>query len=167
MTSNLVKHAENELDLAGYTHTEPDVDEPGKWDPDYEVRKAVLELVEKFAEQGHSGFSASVVIGMVVPLLRFEPLTPITDNPDEWMPITSLEPATDSPNMWQSRRDPRFFSLDGGKTYHNVDERSNFLGRWLRTGKGWRHSLFRWVWDNHHNWIHKTYTSVNMKETND
>jgi hypothetical protein len=90
-------------------------------DYDGEAGKAVIELVEKFAAQGHSGFSASLVLSAFDKVARFEPLTPLTSNPDEWMNISE---ASGGNPMWQSRRKPSVFSSDGGKTYYDLDEPS-------------------------------------------
>lgn len=74
---SLITFAENELKLAGL------FDE----DSDYsgEVGKATLELIEKFSEQGHSGASAPMVIGLFSKLASFIPITPITGKPEEWV----------------------------------------------------------------------------------
>ena len=40
----------------------------------------------------------------------FEPLGPLTDDPDEWVEVAD--------GLWQSRRKSSAFSCDGGKTYH-------------------------------------------------
>lgn len=74
--SNLVNHAKTELELAGFF----------KEDSDYGglLGKAVVELVEKFAEQGHSGFSANQTVNLFNKVARFEPLMPLTGEDDEW-----------------------------------------------------------------------------------
>lgn len=74
--SNLLEYAEDELNAAGWN------------DPDAMygtmIRDAVLQLVSVFAEQGHSGMSASIVIALVEKLMRYEPLGPLTGSDDEW-----------------------------------------------------------------------------------
>ena len=74
--SNLVEYAERELDLAGWN------------DPDGMygtlVKDAVLDLVRLFSDQGHSGMSASIVTSIVEKLMRYEPLTPLTGEDNEW-----------------------------------------------------------------------------------
>jgi hypothetical protein len=77
--SNLVGHAERELDLAGLG--DPDSDYNGM------LKDAALQMVKVFAEQGHSGMSASILTGILGKLLAFEPLTPLTGAEDEWLEI--------------------------------------------------------------------------------
>lgn len=101
--SNLVRHAITELDLIGETSYE----EPS-------MRKAVLDIVRVFSEQGHSGSSAAWCVGIVEKVLRFQPLSPLTDNSAQWMEVTE--------GLWQSRRDPEAFSDDAGKTYSRNSE---------------------------------------------
>lgn len=105
---SLVAHAKSELERAGLFDKESDYDGM--------LGKAVLELVEKFAEQGHSGMFASMTLSIFDEVARFKPLTPITNNPDEWMEVSQSEP------MWQNRRSSDCFSTDGGKTYYSIDD---------------------------------------------
>ena len=46
--------------------------------------KHILAVVELFASEAHSGFSAAYASGVLTRLLRYEPLTPLTGEPDEW-----------------------------------------------------------------------------------
>ena len=48
------------------------------------ISRDILQIVEIFAEQGHSNTSAAYALGALERLLRFKPLTPITDDPAEW-----------------------------------------------------------------------------------
>lgn len=81
-------------------------------DSDYEGNLAVcvMELIDVFAAQGHSGFSASWTLELFTKLSRFEALSPLSNDPDEWH-----EPAD---GLWQSCRNSEAFSHDGGKTYY-------------------------------------------------
>jgi hypothetical protein len=54
---------------------------------------------------------------MVTKLLRLEPLSPLTSNPDEWM-LVSDEP------LWQSKRRASTFSRDEGQTWYDSDDPS-------------------------------------------
>jgi hypothetical protein len=107
---SLVAHAKEELTRAGLFDR----------DSDYKgmIGEAVLELVEKFAEQGHSGFSARLVLDIFQRVASFEALTPITCDPSEWNYINDIR----SEPLWQNRRDSTLFSLDGGKTYYSVED---------------------------------------------
>lgn len=44
----------------------------------------ILKMVDVFAEEGHSGFSAEYAIGILQKLLRWQPLSPLTGEDDEW-----------------------------------------------------------------------------------
>lgn len=74
---SLVEFARNELEIAGYF--KPDSDYAGMLGP------AVLKMVEQFAEEGHSGFSARVALGLFEKVAAYEPLTPLTGADDEWV----------------------------------------------------------------------------------
>lgn len=97
--SNLVNHAKRELDLIG--------EDP--W-----MSQGLLTVIQAFADMGHSGGSASAAIPILNDLLQFKNLTPLTDNPDEWMNVTN--------DVWQCVRNSEAFSQDGGKTYYLLSE---------------------------------------------
>ena len=110
--TNLEAHAEKELRLAGLF--EPDSDYGGA------IGEAVMKLVRVFASEGHSGGSAQLTLAAFERVARFKSLTPITDDPAEWMDVTDMG-ADGSPPLWQNRRQSSCFSNDGGKTYYDVD----------------------------------------------
>ena len=97
--SNLVDHATRELALSG-------VDDDIYGDM---TSKAVLELVEVFAKQGHSGMSGSLVLSLFNEVVNFKNLTPLTDAADEWVDHGN--------DLWQNKRNSEAFSSDGGKSY--------------------------------------------------
>jgi hypothetical protein len=100
---SLVEHARRELTLFG---------------EDPETIDAIVSVVQAFADTGPSGGSAPYIIAYLEKLLRFEPLTSLTSDPAEWTDRSDL---MERP-FWQSKREPRAFSEDGGKTYYLVDE---------------------------------------------
>lgn len=100
--SCLVLFAEKELALAGYD---------GKDKYDNRVKEAILELLETFANQRHSGFSASYVSNVFNKLSRYEPLTPLTGQADEWGDVTSRE---DGEILYQNKRDSTVFKVVKG-----------------------------------------------------
>jgi len=104
--SNLTEHAELELKLAGLH--EPDADYEGA------IYTAVMELVEVFSKQGHSGFSASMVLDIFNKVASFKNLEPIGTTQDEWVEV--------SEGLWQNKRNSELFSKDGGKTWYNVND---------------------------------------------
>ncbi|WGH21755.1 hypothetical protein SEA_INKED_70 [Arthrobacter phage Inked] len=107
--SNLVKHARHELNLIG--------EEP-------EVIDWYIRVIKAYASFGHSGGSAWATTSVLEELLRFKPLTELTDDSEEW--FHHGEDIAGRPGgMWQNKRDGRCFSNDGGKTYWNVDDSNN------------------------------------------
>ena len=80
---NTVRHAEREFVAAGYTPLDQEQEDgPNKW-----VQENVLELLEVFARQGHSGFSAPYAVEMFRKLALHEPLVPLSGADDEWNEI--------------------------------------------------------------------------------
>lgn len=73
--SNLIKHAEHELKLLRG-------DEPCEMQDAIDCN--ILDMVRIFSEEGHSGFSASYTVNLLEKLLRFEPITPLTGEDNEW-----------------------------------------------------------------------------------
>jgi hypothetical protein len=103
--------------------------QPGRPVYDKMVVEDVLELLEVFAKQGHSGGSAPVIAGLFAKLARYEPLVPLTGKPDEWIEVAE--------GMWQNARCSHVFKdangaydIDGiifedsdGSRYTNRDSR--------------------------------------------
>jgi hypothetical protein len=76
-----LKYAESELDRIGMTETSDD-------EMNLAMRKHILHMIKEFADEGHSGFSASYAIGILTKLLEFKPLTPLTGEDDEWTNVS-------------------------------------------------------------------------------
>lgn len=92
------------------------------------INKNLLDLVELFASQGHSGFTANYTIKNLVKLLNQSFITPLTGAETEWIEVT--------PGVYQNKREGRIFkqhdrfegqpyyldgkafSDDGGKTWY-------------------------------------------------
>jgi hypothetical protein len=106
--SNLIDHAERELRLLGN---------------DDAMNQGILAMVAVFSTMGHSGSSAAYCTQVVERLLRFENLSPLTDDPDEWNYIAEEMLADGQAPLWQSSRNPEAFSHDGGKTYYLLSEK--------------------------------------------
>jgi hypothetical protein len=113
----LREHAESEMRRAGLYDADADSG-PGA------IAKNVLELIQVFASQGHSGGSAMMTIGLFEKLVRFQPLTPITSDPAEWMEVIApgANVRAEPTGLWQNRRKPSSFSRDGGKTWYDLDD---------------------------------------------
>lgn len=91
-------------------------------DSDYEgmLGDSVLELLKVLGEQGHSGTSAAMTVDLFSKLASYKNLTPITDDPEEWMDVA--DERTGHKAVWQNRRNSSLFSNDGGKTYYSIDD---------------------------------------------
>lgn len=98
--SNLMNHAKRELDAIG--------EEP-------EIVKGYLDMIQIFADMGHSGYSGMYFIQVLTRLLDFQNLKPLTESPTEWNHVGD--------DLWQSARNGEAFSNDGGKTYWLLSER--------------------------------------------
>ena len=70
-----------------------------------EMGNNVLELIQTFADQGHSGMSAGFCVSLFKTLANFEPLGPITGEDDEWNEV--------SEGCFQNRRCSHVFKQDG------------------------------------------------------
>ena len=118
INEGLVDHAKRELMLAGMFDKEVDESEAaGSWN--ILCAEAVVELMELFARQGHSGMSASMTQELFNRLSKVEALTELTDNPDEWNDISEMQGGKPG---WQSQRNPSAFSEDNGKTYYDLND---------------------------------------------
>lgn len=104
--SNLERHARRELELIGEERSTID------W---------YCRVVHEYSKFGHSGGSAAVTASVLDRLLRFQNLSELTDNPNEWMHIS--EDVWGQPGgIWQNIRNSEAFSNDGGKTYYLLSE---------------------------------------------
>lgn len=101
---SLVEHATRELALL---------------DNDERFNQCIIKAVESFMSYGHSGGSVGYGIHILTDLLYAKNLSPLTDDPDEWMEITE--------DTWQSRRRADAFSYDGGKSYHVLGEKNKVI----------------------------------------
>ena len=101
--SNLVNHAKRELKAAGLY--DEDSDYGGM------LAKGVESLIRSFSRQGHSGFSAGMTITLFEKLARFEPLGPLTGEPDEWNEVAD--------GVLQNKRCSHVF-FENGKA-HDID----------------------------------------------
>lgn len=80
---------------------------------------AYCEVLGLFLDRLDSGGAALAAWPVLTRLLECKPLSPLTDDPAEWMHIG----AQGDGQVWQSLRNAQAFSEDGGKTYYLLDER--------------------------------------------
>ena len=106
---SLVQYAESELDRIGMTD---DGDMNGM------MRKHLLHMVKEFADEGHSGFSASYALQCLKKLLRFKPLSPLTGEDDEWTDVTAISGVPHYQNkrcgsVFKDGKDGQAYDIDG------------------------------------------------------
>ena len=106
----LVEYAKSELERIGK-------DEDGMQEV---MNRDILEIVEKFSEQGHSGFSASYALSVLDRLFRFKPISVLTGDEDEWNKVSS---GKDGVATYQNKRCSSVFkNVDSsGKTVNTYD----------------------------------------------
>lgn len=114
--SNLVEFAYKELRDAGLFDEDSDYDG--------ELGMAVMELIHTFADQGHSGYSAQLVIHLFSQLAKYQMIN-VLKNPmetGEYIVISGDMLSDPSITMLQSTRDSAMFSDDGGKSWYHLDK---------------------------------------------
>lgn len=102
---NLKEHAIFELNRVGLFDNDSDYNG--------EIGQSVMELIETFSNQGHSGASANIVINIFNELARYKPLGGITGVPDEWLDVSN--------NIFQNKRLGSVFkqnNIHGGIPYY-------------------------------------------------
>lgn len=73
------------------------------------INKQILEIIEIFSKQGHSGFSASYALNVLERLLRHKPLSELTGEDDEWEKSIS--------GNWKNKRCWSVFKDKDGNVY--------------------------------------------------
>lgn len=71
--------------------------------------QCVMELLETFYNQGHSGMSSAYALKVFTQLANFEPLGPLTDAPGEWVSLMYNDDM-----MYQNKRCPHVFKGEKG-----------------------------------------------------
>ena len=124
MTTNL-ERIEYELKLAGYKLEPIDENDPSDEIYVQRIGNCVYEICKLFAEQGHSGLSANITLQLLDELLiKSNTLSPLTNNPDEWMDVTEMS----GYKLHQSKRKFSCFSDDNLNTYYDTnDERRELI----------------------------------------
>lgn len=115
-TSGLMNHAKRELKVLGYDldNMELDITKPAKnEEPNEWIVRDILELIRTFAQQGHSGHSASYCIGMFTKLANWEPLAPLTGDDTEWVDVSDHGDA-DGGVLYQNNRCSHVFKDNNG-----------------------------------------------------
>lgn len=138
MTTNL-ERIRYELEKAGFTLEEPPINLQKTEDTleDYAqyIGKCVWDICKLFASQEHSGFSAKITLDLVKRVLIDEqPLTPLTNDPNEWEDISAQE---GEEGHFQSKRRFSCFSDDNLKTYYDNEAPENKIVETDENGVSW------------------------------
>ncbi len=98
------------------------------------VADAILELLEVFDNQGHTGFTAPYTAQMFHRLAMFKPLTPLTGEDDEWNEVSGCFQNKRYSAVFKDSKDGkayniegRIFSDDGGKTWFTNGESAVYI----------------------------------------
>ena len=97
------------------------------------IKKDILQILDTFSEQGHSGMSGAYVLSCLDRLLRFKPLSPLTGSDEEWgephgHDFTQQNKRCSSvfrinfDNGTAYDIDGKVFSKDGGKHFYSCYE---------------------------------------------
>ena len=106
MSSALYEYAKKELE-----RIEKGCEDEESLSMQQAIDKNILELINVFSNQHHSGFTATYVIDILQRLLHYKPLTPLTGEDDEWEDVTSY--GYDTPTF-QNKRCSAVFKDDKG-----------------------------------------------------
>lgn len=103
--SNLVDYAKDELKRIGMIDSGEEYNDL--------AAEAILDLIELFSSQGHSGFSAPYVAGMFHRLAMFKPASPLTGEDDEWKELRD--------GSFQNKRYSAVFKDGKDGTAYNIE----------------------------------------------
>lgn len=123
MGKTLTEHAAYELTKAGVSNHE---------DPEArQVAINTMALVRRVEKMNMTDKQANYVLEAFATLCSFLPLTPLTDDPEEWDKFEIDRKNVDTGEIekkvvWQSRRATSIFSEDEGKTF--TDQRTGKVG---------------------------------------
>lgn len=106
--SSLVDYAEDELQRIGMGKDTTDPMNKAMHDH-------IIHMVKEFSGEGHSGFSANYAIGILMKLLNYEVLSPLTGADDEWMAVDDSLASVDM--MYQNKRCFSVFKQADGRAY--------------------------------------------------
>ena len=119
---SILSHTEEELKRIGMG---PECDSD---DMNGMMRKHILHMMQEFANEGHSGFSASYAISILTRLMDFKPLSPLTGEDDEWMEVSEHM----GRKCYQNRRRSSIFKDEEG--VHDSD--GKVFWEWYRDDNG-------------------------------
>lgn len=112
--SRLVEHAKRELEASGYKLYGKDSELNNM------IIESVMELIQTFSDQGHSGASAPYCLDLFTKLALFKPLSPLTGEDSEWNNISGeMSDLMDLKLvLYQNNRCSKVFKDGDGKAYN-------------------------------------------------
>lgn len=125
------------MDLHDYAVREMDNAWPESEPMQDTIKQGILDIIDVFSAQGHSGMSAVYTLNILNRLLRWKPISPLTGEDDEWNEPYGYGLGTEV--CQQNKRcssvfrrnfdnataydiDGKVFSDDGGKTFYSTFE---------------------------------------------
>lgn len=105
--SKYIEHAMREFRAAGW------IDENGKYNDEMQemICNHVLNLLNVFHGEGHSGFSANYTVNLFEKLARYNPISPLTGDDWEWEDVSEHN---DGNPLWQNKRATNVFKDANG-----------------------------------------------------
>jgi hypothetical protein len=88
------------------------------------MRQHILHMVNEFAVEGHSGFSANYALNLLKDILAYNPVAPLTGKDSEWMDISEYGIENGTVKVFQNKRCSSVFKevYDDGTEYaYNID----------------------------------------------
>lgn len=104
----------NEIELAKYELDKFIVEHP-EGHIIHDLKEEILVLFKAFGKLETDDFDATQLISDTIKLLlRFQPLTPLTGEEDEWRLLSSS-----NEKLWQNKRDPGVFKNEEGECHYS------------------------------------------------
>ena len=132
--SNIQKHALTEFKAAGW------LDDDGNYIDEMQeaICKHILELIEVFSDEGHSGSTAPYTVDLFKKLAMYEPITPLTGEDWEWTEIAREMSGSNNGTLYQNKRCSRVFKDDTGA--YDIDGKVFY--DWYTNENGDRHKSY-------------------------
>lgn len=130
--AGIKEYAEKELDL--YLPVKEGEDELDKHIREG-IRKDVMELIDVFEKQSHSGMTANIILSIFDRLVHYKPITKLTGEDSEWQEVdegsyqnircSSVFKDKDTGMAYDING--KVFSDDGGETYHITSNSRTYI----------------------------------------
>lgn len=103
--SNLVEHAKREFEILGW---------PGDDKMQAMICDNIIELLQTFSDQGHSGSTAPYALAYFNKLANFDPISPLTGEDSEWVEVGGGDV---NDKLYQNNRDCEVFKDGEGNAW--------------------------------------------------